>query len=142
MPVSATGDELQQLSISLNRMIERLEEAFHHITRFSADASHELRTPLTIMRGELEDAVQNPKIDTGVRATLGTVLEETVRLAKIVDQLLAMSRLDAGEAFLELSRFDFAKLVRTPVEHMRRLADEKKLTLKVKAAGAIQVEGD
>src|SRR5215831_13071076 len=142
MPVSSTGDELQQLSISLNRMIERLEEAFHHITRFSADASHELRTPLTIMRGELETAVQNPKIDADVRETLGTVLEETVRLSKIVDQLLTMSRLDAGEAFLEISRFDFSEMVRTTVEYIRLLADEKKLSLKVAAVEAIQVEGD
>ena len=142
MPVSATGDELQQLSIALNRMIERLEEAFHHISRFSADASHELRTPLTIMRGELETAVQNPKIDAGVRETLGAVLEETVRLSKIVDQLLTMSRLDAGEAFLEVSRFDFSELVRTTVEHMRLLAEEKKLVLKVEAAEEVQVEGD
>src|SRR5262245_45650114 len=142
MPVSTTGDELQPLSISLNRMIERLEEAFHHISRFSADASHELRTPLTIMRGELETAVQSQTIDAGVRETLGTVLEETVRLSKIVDQLLTMSRLDAGEAFLELSRFDFSELVRTTVEYMRLLADEKKLTLKVEAAEAVQVEGD
>jgi len=142
MPVSSTGDELQQLSISLNRMIERLEEAFHHITRFSADASHELRTPLTIMRGELETAVQNPKIDADVRETLGTVLEETVRLSKIVDQLLTMSRLDAGEAFLEVSRFDFSEMVRTTVEYIRLLADEKKLSLKVAAVEAIQVEGD
>jgi len=142
MPVSATGDELQQLSISLNRMIERLEEAFHHISRFSADASHELRTPLTIMRGELETAVQNPKIDADVRETLGAVLEETVRLSKIVDQLLSMSRLDAGEAFLEVTRFDFSELVRTTVEYMRLLADEKKLALKVEAAQAVHVEGD
>src|SRR6185437_9890068 len=84
MPVSETGDELQQLSLSLNRMIERLEEAFHHISRFSADASHELRTPLTIMRGELETAIQNPTIDSDSREVLGTVLEETVRLSKIV----------------------------------------------------------
>ena len=142
MPVSDTGDELQQLSISLNRMIERLEEAFHHISRFSADASHELRTPLTIMRGELETAVQNPKIDAGVRETLGAVLEETVRLSKIVDQLLTVSRLDAGEAFLDLTRFDFSELVRTTVEYMRLLADEKKLSLKVEAASDVQVEGD
>jgi len=142
MPVSATGDELQQLSISLNRMIERLEEAFHHISRFSADASHELRTPLTIMRGELETAVQSPKIDAEVRETLGAVLEETVRLSKIVDQLLTMSRLDAGEAFLEVTRFDFSELVRTTVEHMRLLADEKKLAVKVEAKEEMQVEGD
>src|SRR5262249_27367900 len=142
MPVSATGDELQQLSISLNRMIERLEEAFHHISRFSADASHELRTPLTIMRGELENAVQSPTIEAGVRETLGTVLEETVRLSKIIDQLLTMSRLDAGEAFLEVSRFDFSDLVRNTVEHMRLLADEKHLVLRVEAPDDLEVEGD
>lgn len=142
MPISNTGDELQQLSISLNRMIERLEEAFHHISRFSADASHELRTPLTIMRGELEAAVQNSRIDAEAREALGTALDETVRLSKIVDQLLTMSRLDAGEAFLELSRFDFSELARTTIEHMRLLADEKKLTLKVEAAEPVQVEGD
>jgi heavy metal sensor kinase len=142
MPVCDTGDELQQLSISLNRMIERLEEAFHHISRFSADASHELRTPLTIMRGELEDVVQNPKVDAEARATLGSVLEETVRLSKIVNQLLTMSRLDAGEAFLELGQLDFAQLVRTTVEYMRLLADEKKLDLKVEAGDPVAVEGD
>jgi heavy metal sensor kinase len=142
MPISNTGDELQQLSISLNRMIERLEEAFHHISRFSADASHELRTPLTIMRGELEAAVQNSKIEPEAREALGAVLEETVRLSKIVDQLLAMSRLDAGEAFLELSHFDFSELVRTTVEHMRLLVDEKNLVLKVEAAEPVNVEGD
>ena len=142
MPVHNTRDELQQLSISLNRMMERLEEAFHHISRFSADASHELRTPLTIMRGELETAVQDPSMRPEARETLGTVLEETVRLSKIVDQLLTMSRLDAGEAFVEAARFDFAELVNTTVEHMRLLADEKKLSLKVKAASAVHVEGD
>src|SRR5882724_2083959 len=142
MPVSDTRDELQQLSMSLNRMIERLEEAFHHISRFSADASHELRTPLTIMRGELEAAVQNSKIDAEAREALGTVLDETVRLSKIVDQLLTMSRLDAGEAFLEISHFDFSELVRTTVEHMRLLADEKRLSLQVEAAEQVEVEGD
>jgi len=142
MPISNTGDELQQLSISLNRMIERLEEAFHHISRFSADASHELRTPLTIMRGELEAAVQNSKIDPEAREALGTVLEETVRLSKIVDQLLTMSRLDAGEAFLEITPFDFSELVRTTVEYMRLLVDEKKLALKIDAAEPVRVEGD
>jgi signal transduction histidine kinase len=70
------------------------------------------------------------------------VLEETVRLSKIVDQLLTVSRLDAGEAFLDLTRFDFSELVRTTVEYMRLLADEKKLSLNVEAASDVQVEGD
>lgn len=142
MPVQNTGDELEQLSISLNRMIERLEEAFYHISRFSADASHELRTPLTIMRGELETAVQDSSATPEARETLGTVLEETVRLSRIVDQLLTMSRLDAGEAFVEISRFDFAELVKTTVEHMRLLAGEKQLSLRVETSRQVWVEGD
>ncbi len=59
LPVIETGDELERLSISLNRMIERLDDAFQHINRFSADASHELRTPLTILQLELEGIAQS-----------------------------------------------------------------------------------
>jgi len=75
-----------------------------------------LRTPLTIMRGGTRSSCSDSKIDAEAREALGTVLDETVRLSKIVDQLLTMSRLDAGEAFLEISRFDFSELVRTTVE--------------------------
>ena len=45
LPVANTGDELERLSITLNHMIQRLEQAFQHSRRFMADASHELRTP-------------------------------------------------------------------------------------------------
>src|SRR5713226_6031962 len=58
LPVIRSGDELERLSTSLNRMIERLDNAFQHINRFSADASHELRTPLTVLQLELEGIAQ------------------------------------------------------------------------------------
>jgi len=54
LPVLPTHDEMERLSLSLNRMIDRLEDSLSLNRRFSADVSHELRTPLTIMRGELE----------------------------------------------------------------------------------------
>ena len=81
LPVAQTGDELERLSVGLNRMIARLDESFQHIHRFSADASHELRTPLTILRGELEAAVQQRQITHELRETLGSALEETERLS-------------------------------------------------------------
>ena len=62
LPVFQTGDELERLTMALNRMMERLDDAFQHINRFSADVSHELRTPLTILRGELEAAVQQERL--------------------------------------------------------------------------------
>src|SRR6266496_6500820 len=99
LPVVHTGDELERLAIDLNRMIERLETSFHQVNRFSADASHELRTPLTVLQGELEAiAHKGQTLPEDVRDTIGSALEETHRLTKIVENLLAISRLEAGEA--------------------------------------------
>jgi signal transduction histidine kinase len=71
-------------------MIERLDESFQHIHRFSADASHELRTPLTILRGEPEAAVQQPQITPELRETLGSASEETERVSRIVESLMRL----------------------------------------------------
>src|SRR5580692_11710779 len=57
LPLTETGDELEHLSLALNRMIARLNEAFEQNRRFLADASHELRTPLAALRGEMESVV-------------------------------------------------------------------------------------
>src|SRR5438067_7565098 len=97
LPVIKTGDELERLSVSLNRMIERLDDAFQHINRFSADASHELRTPLTILQLELEGIAQNQRRDASLGDQIGSALEETHRMSRIVESLLTISRLDAGE---------------------------------------------
>ena len=89
-------------------MIARLEESFLQINRFSADASHELRTPLTVLQGELEAIAQKGQgLPEDVRDTIGSALEETQRLSKIVASLLAISRLEAGEARVQPVRLDF-----------------------------------
>jgi len=90
LPDIRTGDELERLSASLNRMIGRLDDAFQHINRFSADASHELRTPLTILQLELEGIAQNHRRDPALGDQIGSALEETHRMSRIVESLLAM----------------------------------------------------
>src|SRR5205809_1627770 len=142
LPVVATGDEVEKLSVSLNRMIDRLEDAFHHISRFSADAAHEIRTPLAIIRGELENALQLPEISVELRETIGSALEEAERLSRIVEQLLEMSRLEAGETLVERTRFDFTEMTRTTVEQMRLLAEEKNLQLRFERVQPVDIEGD
>ncbi|HJQ25270.1 MAG TPA: heavy metal sensor histidine kinase [Blastocatellia bacterium] len=142
LPAPATGDELERLSISLNGMIARLEESFQHVSRFSADASHELRTPLTILHGELEAIVQRRHLDTDVREAIGSALEETERLAKIVESLLAISRLDAGEVKMERERLDLADLAATTTEQMRLLAEDKRITLRCDTSRRVEVEGN
>jgi len=143
LPVVRTGDELERLATDLNRMIERLEESFHQINRFSADASHELRTPLTVLQGELESVARTgTSLPAEIRDTIGSALEETHRLTKIVENLLAISRLEAGEARKQLERLDFADLVRSTADQMRLLAEEKHIHLDCNGAEAVEVDAD
>jgi heavy metal sensor kinase len=142
LPVIPTGDELERLSHSLNRMITRLEDALDHNRRFSADVSHELRTPLTILRGELEHVIQLPDLKAEVVDSVGSALEEIERLARIVESLLAISRLDSGGAGIEHHPFDLAGLSTMTVDQMQLLASEKQVSLTCKSTGSVQAIGD
>jgi len=143
LPVVQTGDELERLATDLNNMIERLEESFHQINRFSADASHELRTPLTVLQGELEAiARKGQTLPEEIRDTIGSALEETHRLAKIVESLLAISRLEAGEAKVQSVCLDFTELARSTADQMRLLAEEKQISLDCDGTEPVEVDAD
>lgn len=142
LPVIQTGDELERLSAALNRMITRLDDAFQHVNRFSADASHELRTPLTILQLELEDIAHNGNLSDSLGERIGSALEETHRMSRIIESLLTISRLDAGEAKLDRVTLDLAALVNSTSAEMKILAQEKSVSLKTLAENGIWVEGD
>ncbi|HZM03125.1 MAG TPA: histidine kinase dimerization/phospho-acceptor domain-containing protein, partial [Candidatus Saccharimonadales bacterium] len=142
LPLTDTGDEIQQLSFALNRMIVRLREAFDQNRRFLADASHELRTPLTALRGELESAVEQASARPEWRDRVGSALEEVDRLAKIVETLFAISRLDAGEAQQEWRRFDLGRLVASTADQMSLLAEDKGIFVACEVQPEVNVEGD
>jgi signal transduction histidine kinase len=141
LPIIRTGDELESLSISLNRMIDRLEDALAHNRRFSADVSHELRTPLTIMRGELEPLVENPELPVQSLDAVGSVLEEIDRMSDIVESLLAISKLDFRNP-MPRSPVNLNVLALSTVEQMQLLAEDKHLTVHAVATGETWVPGD
>ena len=141
LPVPRTGDEIEQLSLTLNSMLERLEESFQRMQRFSADVSHELRTPLTIIRGELESIVRQVQCSPQVLDALGSSLEEVDRLTRIVEQLLTLCRLDGGQDTAPSSVVDLGELAKSTAEQMRLLCVEKDLALKLSIAPGVQVLG-
>ena len=142
LPVVHTGDELERLSISLNNMICRLEDSIQSSKQFVADASHELRTPLTVLRGSLEALAQDEQLRTQTRETAGSMLEEVDRLIEVGEGLLALSRLDAGEANTECVPFDLAELATTTADQMSLLAEDKDVTVICESAGPVRIEGD
>ena len=142
LPLTNTGDELEHLSLALNRMIVRLSEALEQNRRFLADASHELRTPLAALRGEMESVVEQTRALPELSDRAGSALEEVDRLAKIVDALFAISRLDAGDAQQEWARFDLAAVAASTTEQMSLLAEDKGISVACEVQGQVSVEGD
>jgi heavy metal sensor kinase len=142
LPIIRTGDELERLSTALNRMIERLDDAFQHINRFSADASHELRTPLTILQLELEGIVHDDPLNESFERHIGSALEETHRMSRIVESLLAISRLDAGEVKLDKLHLNLSELVARTAGEMKVLAQDKSIALSISVEEGVYLEGD
>lgn len=98
IPQDGLPVELWSLAGAFNTMLDRLEEAFTRISRFSDDVAHELRTPINNMRGELEVAISRARTPEQYRDALSSALEECERLGRIVSSLLFLSRADARSA--------------------------------------------
>ncbi len=142
LPVPPTGDEFERISEALNRMIQRLEEAFQIANRFSADASHELRTPLTIIRGELEALAGSPSLPDQSKERVADMLEEVERLGRIVEGLLLVSRLEAGETQMKFEPVNLGELTDSIADQMELMGEDKLLTLTREIKAGVIVEGD
>jgi signal transduction histidine kinase len=95
VPEPETEDEIADLARTMNAMLDRLESAADAQRRFMSDASHELRSPVTSIRAQLETALLRPE-STNWTEVGQTVLAEDERLGALVDNLLALSRLEEG----------------------------------------------
>jgi two-component system heavy metal sensor histidine kinase CusS len=84
---SGLPSELSALAVTFNEMLDRLEESFGRLARFSADIAHELRTPINNLRGEAEVALGRPRSPEEYGEVLGSCLEECGRLSRIIDSM-------------------------------------------------------
>lgn len=124
-------DELGELGETLNQMIEGLERSFTEMRRFTADAAHELRTPLAIIRSEAEVALRLPRSSEQYCGVLENLLEDTNRLSMLADQLLFLSRQDAGLGAKVSESVQLDGLLREVVGNMQLMAQEKGITLEL-----------
>jgi two-component system OmpR family sensor kinase len=97
LPHPGTVDEIGRLVETLNEMLGRLEQSFEVQRRFTADASHELRSPLSRLRAELEVTLRRPRSPGEYEETLRSCLEEVQRVQDLIEELLALARIDAQQ---------------------------------------------
>jgi len=142
LPLVGTEPRIEALGLALNRMLDRLDNAYSHVSRFSADAAHELRTPLTIIRGELELVVAQAKLSSDVDRAVSTALEEMTRLSGMVDSLINLSRMDSLWGKRTHSSVDLFALAVETIDQINLLAEEKKITLEKPRGPPVIVAGD
>jgi heavy metal sensor kinase len=136
LPIAGSGDELDSLSRTLNGMLDRLQQAFERISRFTADASHELRTPLALIRGNAEIMRAESSSTPGVESRTRDILAEADRMNSLIQSLLELARCDdATNGAFEM--VDPADLAARASEVGQHLAEEKRIRFSVKAPRAI-----
>ncbi len=142
LPVEDPDDELGQLGRVFNGTLDRLESAFEQMSRFTADASHELRTPLTAIRSVGEVGLQGDASPEEYRETIGSMLEEANRLTRLVENLLTVSRADAGQYQLQRRPVSILDLTRESAALLDVLVDEKSQHLSLHGDEDATVMGD
>ena len=142
LDVENPHDELGLLSRAFNETLARLERSFEQLRRFTSNASHELRTPLTAIRSVGEVGLQRQGSSEYYREVIGSMLEESARLTRLVDSLLTIARADSGEIRLERTPIFILPFVREAVSFIEVLAEEKHQKLSVEGNETARVHAD
>ena len=103
--------ELASLASTFNQMLDRLEESFERISRFSADIAHDLRTPVNNIRGEAEVALARARSADEYRDVIESCLEEAERLSALIGDLLFLARAESPLTDLRRERVDVGELL-------------------------------
>ncbi len=132
--------ELQDLTASLNGVLERLEAAFTRLGTLNADMAHELRTPIHALRLEVEGLLARPQAAAEER--LASMMETLVHLGDMIEQMLFLARTEDPATHLKLERLEAAHLLEKARGPFGPLAEERDVTLAVAAPPDLAVTGD
>lgn len=152
LPVPEANDELRDLSLTLNGLLDRLQQAFDSQERFVADASHQLKTPLAILRGELDLLRKGERNAAEISEFIESATQELGFLSRMVDDLLLLARMDVGGTALAKSHTRMDEIALEAVSRLEKVAREKNVRIRfdldrasesqAEPAGEFELDGD
>jgi signal transduction histidine kinase len=141
LPLRGSGDELDQLSLTLNGMLDRLAVHLEQQRVFVANAAHELRSPLTAMRTSLEVALERERSPAEYRELFADVIEECSSLGTLINQLLLLAEGDAGLLHAD-GQVRLDELVRRAADMFQGLAEQRGVSLHTHLHQAVSIPGN
>ena len=135
-------DELGELANTFDAMLARLQAAFERQRQFVADASHELRTPLTIVNLETSRAIASRRSPQEYQHALSIIHSENDFMTSLVNDLLTLARMDAGQSTIEKTALDLSDVAVETVERLTPLASRNGVTLEAGNLPETRIFGD
>jgi two-component system, OmpR family, sensor kinase len=142
LPVPGTGDEIAALAVTMNGLLDRLQQALARQRAFTADAGHELRTPLTALKAELELAARPGRSRDALAAAVGAAASDTDRLIRLAEDLLLLAGTDEGTASLVRERTDISSELHAAARRFATAAAGREVAISVQANGPLPVSAD
>jgi two-component system, OmpR family, heavy metal sensor histidine kinase CusS len=142
LPIRNTGDELDQLSITINGLLDRIADYLNRHRDLTANAAHELRSPLTAILSSAEVALHQDRSVEEYKDLLGSIVEECTRLGTLVQQLLLLSESDAGRLEKASNQVPLDQLARRAADMFLGVAESRGIRLEFDAPHEVLVLGD
>lgn len=142
LAVRGSGDELDQLSHTINRLLDQVAAHVDRQRQFLADAAHELRGPLAAIRSSLESTVSRERSAGEYRDAVGDVLDETAHLAKLTNDLLLLAEADHEPVGSAGATVDLDRLARDTVAMFAGVAEERGIDVELVSGPPLPARGD
>ncbi|HXA10442.1 MAG TPA: HAMP domain-containing sensor histidine kinase, partial [Chthoniobacterales bacterium] len=122
--------------------LQTTAEELQRSTRFSADASHQLKSPITVLRAGLDSLLARDGFPREVYEEISSLIHQTYRLTGVVEDLLLLSRLDAGKLRLNLHAVNLAHLVAEWIEDLQAMPDGSDLRVETDILANLEIAGE
>jgi len=142
VPVKKYQDEIDQLAITFNQMLDRIQTLVTGIREMSDNIAHDLKSPITRIRGISEVTLTTGASDKDYETMAASTIEECDRLLDMINTMLVISKTEAGVNKLDTQKMDIGAVVRDACELFRSPAEDKDLRLVCDAPGNFSISGD
>lgn len=129
LPILGTNDELDQLSTTINRMLDRLAASYERIAQFTSDASHELRAPVALIRSNAELLLMSHEHPPHTQNGLSDILAESMYMTRLIEDLLMLARSGGNSASMPMELLELNEPVRSVLDRAQAMAASHGLAL-------------